>query len=243
MTFSSSIEAFFPYAAMVLIRLRQAHFVMRVSDQAAGFSKWIREHGTDDWLVTFHPNPATRRKDPWLPTEITARLIRYQAPGFRPSWLITSLMDVEAYAREELVDLYHRRWRIETIYREWKHGLNIQNLRAHTPIGIRKEIHAQLLLSNLVRWVMTEATQGTQATPVDLSFTTALTFIENALLVMRRAHATQLTILYQQLLRDIRSSPIRKRPGRSYPRPNDGKIKNRGHGKRQLPARITGILT
>lgn len=216
---------------------------MRVSDQAAGFTKRIRELGTDDGLVTFHPTPGTRRKDPWLPTEITARLIRYQAPGFRHSWLITSLMDVEAYAREELVDWYHRRWRIETLYREWKHGLDIQNLRAHTPMGIRKEIHAQLLLSNLVRWVMTEATQGTQAAPLDLSFTTALTYIENALLVMRRARATQRAILYQQLLQDIRSSPVRKRPGRSYPRPNDGTVKNRGHGKQPLPARITGALT
>ena len=228
---------------MVLIRLRNAHFLMRFSDQAAGFSKRIRELGTDDWLVTFHPTPATRRKDPWLPTEITARLMGYQVPGFRHSWLITSLTDGEAYACEELVDLYHRRWRIETIYREWKHGLDIQNLRAHTTMGIVKEIHAQLLLSNLVRWVMTEATEGTQVTPVDLSFTTALTYIENAVLVIRRARATQLTILYQQLLQDIRSSPIRKRPGRSYPRPNDGKVKNRGHGKRQLPARIQGALT
>lgn len=243
MTFSSSTEAFFPYAAMVLIPRRQAHFLIRVSDQTAGFAQRIRELGKDDGLVTFHPTPATRRKDPWLPTEITARLIRYQVPGFRPSWLITSLMDPETYARQELVDLYHRRWRIETVYREWKHGLDIQNLRSHTPMGIRKEIHAQLLLSNLVRWVMTEATEGSQATPVDLSFTTALIYVENAALVMRRAPTPQLAILYQQLLQDIRSSPIRKRPGRSYPRPNDGKIKNRGHGKRQLPARITGVLT
>lgn len=216
---------------------------MRLSDQAAGFAKRMRELGAEEWLVTFHPTPATRRKDPWLPTEIPARLIRYQAPGFRPSWLITSLMDEDAYTREELVDLYHRRWRIETIYRQWKHGLDIQNLRSHTPIGILKEIHAQLLLSNLVRWVMTDATEGSSDTPVDLSFTTALTHIENALLIMRRARAPQLAGLYQQLLDDVRSSPIRKRPGRSYPRPNDGKVKNRGHGKRQLPARIPGVLT
>lgn len=228
---------------MVLIRLRDAHFLIRLSDQAAGFAQRVRALGAEDWLVTFHPTAATRHKDPWLPTAITARLIRYQAPGFRPSWLITSLMEAETYTSAELVDLYHRRWSLETIYREWKHGLDIQNLRSHTAIGIRKEIHAQLILSNLVRWVMTEAVQGTPTTPVDLSFTTALTHIKNAVLVMRRAHATQLAILYRQLLEDIRSSSIRKRPGRSYPRPHDGKVKNRGHGKRQPPARITGILT
>ena len=199
--------------------------------------------GCDQWLVRFSPTQATRRKDPWLPAEITARLIRYQVPGFRSSWLLTSLMDIASYTREELVDLYHRRWAIETIYREWKHGLDIQNLRSHTPLGILKEIHAQLLLSNLVRWVMTEAVEGTSDAPVDLSFLSALTHIKNAMVAMRNTRPALVVVIYQQLLADVRSARIRKRPGRSYPRPNDGKLKNRGHGKCQQPSRITGTLT
>ena len=43
---------------------------------------------------------------------------------------------------------------------------------------------------------MTDATEGSSDTPVDLSFTTALTHIENALLIMRRARAPQLAGLY-----------------------------------------------
>ena len=113
----------------MLIRLRHAHFLIRVSDPAAGFAKRRRELGTEEWLVTFHPAPATRRKKPWLPTEIPARLIRYPAPGFRPSWSITSLMDVEAYTREEWVALYHRRWRIEEFHKCEKTGCQVEMRR------------------------------------------------------------------------------------------------------------------
>lgn len=219
MTYSCSTGVFFPYAAVVLIGRRRAHFLMRLSDQAAGFAKRLRSLGPQDWEVRFTPSRERRRLEPWLPQEIPARLIRYHVPGFRPSWLLTSLQDTETYARTELIDLYHRRWGIETIYREWKHDLDIQNLRAHTPIGIKKEIHGQILLSNLVRWLMTEATAGTPLEPVDLSFRAALTHVEAVLPILGRTRASQVLVIYRQLLDDIRRTRIRKRPGRSYPRP------------------------
>ncbi len=188
-------------------------------------------------MIEFHPTSATRRKDPDLPNVITARLLRYQWPGFRASWLLTSLHDPQANPYAELVDLYHRRWQIETIYREWKHSLDIQNLRSHTPAGVIKEIYAHLLLSNLVRWVMTDAVEGTELHPIDLSYLAALTQIKNALLQMSRVDSRRLSAIYQQLLADVRRERIRKRPGRSYPRRSD-QPRNRGNGHVQQPARI-----
>lgn len=213
---------------------------MRLSNQAAGFARRVRPLGAEEWRVTFHPTAATRCKTPGLPSALSARLIRYQVPGFRPSWLVTSLIDPHLETRHELVELYHRRWSIETVYREWKHGLDIQNLRAHTPAGILKEVHAQLLLSNLVRWLMTEAVEDAGDPPLDLSFLTALSHVKNALLFLALTHPTppRLEAWHRRLLDQIRTARIRKRPGRSYPRPNDGKIKYKGRGKYQLPAKL-----
>jgi len=188
--------------------------------------------------VRFRPASDTRRKCPGLPEELICRLIRYQRPGFRPSWLLTSLVDTDLCSREELVNLYHRRWTIETIYREWKHGLNIQNLRSHTPKGILKEVYVQLMLSNLVRWAMTEATSGTDQTPVHLSFLTTLTLMRKAVCRPMRRRSAEYAELITKLLAQIRTAKIRQRPGRSYPRPGDNRIKNKGHGKYQQPARI-----
>lgn len=190
-------------------------------------------------MVRFRPTTATRRKNLALPQELTARLISYQRPGFRPSYLLTSLSNTRRFSRNELVDLYHRRWQIETFYREWKHGLDIQNLRSHTPRGILKEVHAHLLISNLVRWVMTEASEPTSCKPVELSFLTALSLAKSALWPLLHLPPEQVATAYEQLLDQIRAARIRQRPGRSYPRRQDGRIKNMGYGKYRLPARLT----
>lgn len=231
-------RGFFSYAAIWQIVRRRAHYLMRLSNQAAGFAERIRPLGENEWLVCFRPTKAVLRKCPGLPKELTARLIHYQMPDFNPSWLLTSLMDTNQFARSELVELYHERWGIETIYREWKHGLDIQNLRSQTPRGILKEIHAQLMLSNMVRWVMTEATESRDATPTDLSFITCVTHVKNAMLRLVRAGIGELQGIHATLLDQIRSSKIRQRPGRSYPRPFDERPKNRGNGKQQEPARL-----
>jgi hypothetical protein len=230
--------AFFPYTTIWQIGQQGAYFLMRISQQAAGFAKRTRRLGSDDWCVRFTPSPCTRRKFPGLPSELTCRLIRYQKRGFRPSWLLTPLLSVDLCSRDELIELYHRRWSIETIYREWKHGLDIQNLRSHSPLGILKEVHAQLILSNLIRWIMAEATENTDQTPLDLSFLTTVTLIKNTTSCVLNRHSSVGRKLHFQLLLNIRSAVIRKRPGRSYPRPSDGKIKNRGHGKYQLPPKL-----
>lgn len=214
-----------------------AFFLIRVTRQTAGFARRTQRLGFADWLVRFKTPARARRRCPGLPPELVCRLVRYQKPGFQPSWLVTSLLTEDLATSDELVELYHRRWSIETIYREWKYGLNIQNLRTHSPLGILKEVHAQLILSNLVRWVMSEATQETRTSPVEHSFLTALTLLKDALPLLLYSTGPRLRSRYQQLLSSIRTAVIRKRPGRSYPRPGDGKTKDKGRGRYQLPAR------
>lgn len=212
---------------------------MRISNQAASFARRSRKLGAHEWMVRFCPTPASRRKSPNLPRELSARLIRYQRPGFRHSYLLTSLNNTRRFQRDELVDLYHRRWQIETLYREWKHGLDIQNLRSHTVRGVLKEVYAHLLLNNLVRWIMTEASEETSSKPVELSFLTALSHIRSTLWPMLHLPPKEIAAAYEHLLTLIRAARIRQRPGRSYPRRGDGRIKNMGYGNYRLPARLT----
>jgi len=233
-------RGFFSYRALHSLDMRHVHCLMRLQANMARCAKRVQTLGPDDWLVEFHPSPTYRHRQPQLPTVFTRRLIRYQLKGYRPSWLLTSLLDPVAFPASELVNLYHFRWRIETIYREWKHGLDIQNLRSHTPSGIIKEMHAQLLLSNLVRWVMTEAAQGTGKAPVEFSFLSALDAVRDFLRMMSQPRAL-LALLYQQLLDDIRLALIRQRPDRHFPRPGEGKIKDKGHGKFRLPATLPAL--
>lgn len=229
----------FSYRAIWQIPLKRAGYLIRITGKIADRARHVRRLGKQDWLVQLRPGRSVRQQHPDLPARLQARLIQYQFPGFRPSWLLTSLLDSQTYPTEELIDLYHKRWRIETIYREWKHTLDIQNLRSHSPVGLHKEIHAQLLLNNLVRWLQVRALAGTDQTPMETSFTTSLHLVCGLLGHLLITCPRDWQGFYEPLLAQIRAASIRQRPGRWYRRKGDCRVKNHGHGKYLQPSRLT----
>ncbi|MGW3606790.1 IS4 family transposase [Micromonospora sp. NPDC005161] len=90
--------------------------------------------------------------------------------------LITTLLDPHHYPAADLVRLYHQRWEIETAYLELKSTiLGGRVLRARTPDGIDQEIHALLIVYQLLRTAMVDATDSRPGLDPDrASFTTAL---------------------------------------------------------------------
>jgi hypothetical protein len=187
--------------------------------------------GNQEWYIDVplgHENPAKQQR---------LRILQYQRPGFRPSWLITSLCDTAAFTCDQLVLLYHERWRQETFHREWKHTLALANLRSHYAAGLRKEVLVQLTFNNLVRWLMADAAQPPQR-PVDLQFRAAKRLILASLAVMAAAPVRLLPDLYRGLLHQIAQGRIRVRPGRSYPRTFDHRPRPKGHGRSAQPARL-----
>lgn len=89
--------------------------------------------------------------------------------------LATTLTDHHRYPAAELIRLYHDRWEIETAYLELKSSmLGGRVLRARTPTGIEQEIYALLVTYQLLRTVMTDATNTHPDTDPDrASFTVA----------------------------------------------------------------------
>lgn len=90
--------------------------------------------------------------------------------------LITTLLDPRRYPAADLVALYHQRWEIETAYLELKSTiLGGRVLRARTPDGVDQEIHALLIIYQVLRTAMVDATDSRPGLDPDrASFTTAL---------------------------------------------------------------------
>jgi hypothetical protein len=192
----------------------------------------------DQWYVDLSLSAALRRRYPEAPATLRARILQYRRPGFRTSWLITSLVDAEAFSCDELVELYHQRWHQETFHREWKYTLQLGNLRSHTACGLLKEVLVQLTLNNAVRWIMADAApEGGR--PVDLQFLEAKRLILASVPAMTVAPARMLPGMYRELLSEIARCRIRVRPGRSYPRRWDARPRPKGHGRAAQPARAT----
>ncbi len=191
----------------------------------------------DEWSIHV-PLPADVQKPyPRLGSQIRVRILQYQIEGFRASWLATSLLDSEEFPYEDLVELYHERWCQETFHREWKHTLELSNLRSHGASGLLKEILVQLTLNNLIRWIMSEAAPPSVG-PVRLKFLAAKRLILDSIPAMTAAPVDRLPALYRQLQKDIARQRILVRPGRRYPRRWDARGRPKGQGKIAAPAKL-----
>ena len=95
--------------------------------------------------------------------------------------LITTLLNPATHPADQLIRLYHERWDIETAYLELKSSiLSGRVLRARTLEGIDQEIHALLIVYQLLRTAMVDATDSRPGTDPDrASFTTALNTARN----------------------------------------------------------------
>lgn len=219
---------------------RGSQFVMRLASnrfQGEGYSR--TRLGPNEWLTTLKLNKFLRDKYPDLPERITVRIIRYQIPGYRPAYLITSLLDPRQFSWTDLVKLYHERWRQETAHREWKHTLQLSNIRSKSPEQVRKEVYVQLILNNTIRWLMAEAGDE-KVSPVDLSFIQAKRLAEAASKRMAVVTSAKDTLtIYRQLLREIRREEIVIRPGRHFARrKNETKGRNKGNGTIALSSKL-----
>lgn len=82
--------------------------------------------------------------------------------------LATTLLDPHRHPAGELATLYHQRWEIETVYLELKSTiLGGRVLRARTPEGIDQEVYALLVLYQLLRTAMADATSTRPGTDPD----------------------------------------------------------------------------
>ncbi|WP_203011375.1 IS4 family transposase [Rhodococcus ruber] len=73
--------------------------------------------------------------------------------------LATTLLDPHRHPASELIGLYHERWEIETAYLELKSSiLGGRVLRARTPVGVEQEIYALLVVYQLLRTAIADAT-------------------------------------------------------------------------------------
>ncbi len=158
---------------------RQRHWLVRAKRKL----KWrvVRKLGRNDDLVEVAPRWAARQAAPGLPATLVVRAIRYHRPGFRPQILLTSLLDPVTYPAEEIMQLYHERWEIESAYDEIKtHTLERQEtLRCRSPRRVTQELWGLAIGYNLVRLEMERVAERAEVEPTRISFRHTLMLIRN----------------------------------------------------------------
>jgi hypothetical protein len=248
-------RGFWSFGLFWQIQRRQAFFGIRLRRGVK--LKTRKVLGTDDRLVTWEKPKGSRKKCAWkslsdLPKSLTLRVIRYQMAGFRPSAVVTNVLDPTTVSREDWVrmatadeagrvleaGLYHRRWEIETMFCELKARQGMQrSIRSRTGEGVSFEVAGHVLLYFLTRWLIFEAAEKHGVPPLRVSFTQALREISDMRHALLLADPQRVCrVLLPRLLWRIAQHLVPLRPGRHYPRPADRYRKGK---YRQKAKRVT----
>ena len=93
--------------------------------------------------------------------------------------LVTTLLDERKYPAEELVELLKGRWQVEVNLRHLKTTMKMDILRSQTAAGIEKELWMFLIVYNLVRLIILEASVRQNVAVGRISFADALYWVRH----------------------------------------------------------------
>ena len=136
------------------------------------FRKCYQTLGSKDGLFKLK-RPA---KKEWMSQELYDQLpekLVVRAVKNKKRTIIITLLDAEEYSRTEIIELYLKRWHIETDFGVIKTTMKMDMLRCKSPEMVRKEISVNLLVYNVIRALMGNAVVHTGKTPREVSFKAA----------------------------------------------------------------------
>ena len=103
------------------------------------------------------------------------RLLAWRVGREHKQWLY--LFTTSTLSAEKAVELYGRRWNIETDLRSLKQTVRLQRITAHSADMLEKELLVAVMAYNLVRAIMFLAAQRAKIDPRQLSFTYACNIV------------------------------------------------------------------
>ncbi|MCP3170256.1 IS4 family transposase [Myxococcus sp. QH3KD-4-1] len=198
---------------------KNRHWLLRAKKNTAW--RTVKRLGKGEELVEMEVSYHTRQKDDSLPMRFQARAIRYQRKGFQPQWLLTSLLDAEAFPSSEVVALYHERWELELGYDEVKTEMmeRQEAIRSQKPGGVAQELWGVGLAYNLVRLEMERIAEEADVPPTRISFVMALRLIRDEWMWLAGASPGAIPKHLRRLREEVKRFvlPLR-RSHRRYPR-------------------------
>ena len=156
-------RGFASFVLLGMVRLKEAHFLVRVSTRMLKTPKRKLDYRDDvrEWRRPAPSQTVFAELLEQLPETMEVRVIErvIHRAGYR-TWTLriaTSLLDPVQYPAHELIELYLRRWRIETALRTLKTHGHMARLTGKTPDVARKEVHCAVLAHNCVCALMAQS--------------------------------------------------------------------------------------
>ena len=145
--------------------------------------------------------------------EMKLRIVRFPIADDSYECIITNLPP-EEFSPEDIKELYHMRWGIETSFRELKYSVGLTHFHSKKTDYIKQEIWARLILYNFCEAITTRTimrqSNRQRKHPYQLNYTRAIYICRFFLSIRKEAPPDVEFLISRELL------PVR--PGRSDPR-------------------------
>ena len=140
------------------------------------------------------------------------RIVRVKISENNYHTFITNL-DSEALGTEQIKQIYHMRWGIETSFRELKHTLGLASLHSKKIACIVQEVFAKMIMYNFCEIITLHAViqQKPRKHTYQVNFSMAMSICRHFLRTLEHAHPSDVEALIQKFILPIRQ-------GRNYPR-------------------------
>jgi Transposase DDE domain len=234
------------WTEMVMLKQGGVDSVCRLTSHRTADFRRGQRLGKGDHVVRWNkpgkPRSIDRQSYDALPEFLLVRecRVRVKQPGFRVKSLIiaTTLLDADAFTKDDLGTLYLARWQAELDLRSLKETMQMRVLRCKTAELVRKELWTHILAYNLIRTIMAQAASKHGLQPRSISFKGAVQTLEafQPVIALRGEDDQDFRVLlYEQLLNAIANHRVADRPDRYEPRLRKRRPKHYGFLRKPRP--------
>ena len=195
-------------------------FLMRVQKS---FSQLIDESTQEDYYMDLSYQKKTYK----------VRIIKLKLPSNEIEVLVTNV-GRNQFKKSEFMELYFKRWPIETKYNTIKNKLKLENFSGRTLISVQQDFYATMFLSNLVAIskVIADESIREMNREKDLKYnyqvneSMLIGHLKNRLVkCLLEKNDSKREQLLNEIIEDAIHSRVPIRPGRSFKRKNIDKKK------------------
>lgn len=156
--------------------------------------------------------------------QISLRMIKVPLPDEREEVLITNL-PTESFSSQQIAELYHMRWGIETAYETLKSRLQMENFTGTKPPLLLQDIYSTIYVSNLAEDIIRDAEEEldekekNRKHKMAVNQTLGIGVLKNDLIyILLEKDPEKQDRMFQQIYEDISKNLVPVRPDRHYHR-------------------------
>jgi len=131
------------------------------------------------------------------------RIVKLVSPDGKVSVLLTNLCNQTEFQKQEIIELYFRRWEIENHYRDEKIELEVEKFHGKTCNSIRQELFSAVIMTVISRTLMVLSSPLSGEESKEPQFKNAIMTLATEAAVLTADDPEQAIEIFQSILKEI----------------------------------------